>query len=1171
MSPIAIIGIGCRFPQARGLGGFWRLLRDGVDAVTETPAHRWDAAAYYDPRPQTPGKINTRWGAYLEDVDQFDPQFFGISPREAVRMDPQQRLALEITQEALEDAGIPAPRLAGSATGVYVGFSSPEYYMHYVHNPQDVDEYTNSGNTLSMIANRMSYVFDLRGPSMSLDTACSSSLTAVHLACRSLQSGETSLALAGGVNLMFAPLTSIGFSQLMALSPDGRCRSFDAAANGYVRGEGIGIVILKRLQDALADGDRIHAVVRGVATNSDGRSNGITAPNRFAQEAVLRAAYRDARVSPGEIQYVEAHGSGTLLGDPIEAAALGTVLADDNRKTRCAIGSVKTNLGHAEAAAGVAGLIKTILAMQHGIIPASLHFRSPNPHIDFERLPLSVQATLGEWPAKRGTRLAGISSFGYGGSNAHLVLNDAPVESGMRNADRGTFFSIPQSATRNPQLPASCILTISGRTPEALADNAWALAAFLQGDGANGNAPLDAVCYTASACRAHYEHRLGIAAASKCEMVEAIEDFLASCPRRNVFAGRRPPSGAPKVAFVYRGQQGDFAAAQRRLYETYPVFRTAFDECLQSPVLTAPAGSPSSETASLASRFAYQYAATRLWNSWGVKPHAVVGHWLGHGVAACIAGEMSPAEALEQIAAYVPQGETPNDHQALLTELEELHAQGVGAAIEIGDSSSTEELRGPLFAGRMTADSPWFAHGSTGDANEDDLVLMPLAWLYSRGVDIDWRAWYGTTRTRIALPTYGFQRKRYWISDQLQAHRPEGRKTIPECNPAALTYRPLKRLSCAAPSFEFAVSAGAPAWSNDHRVQGLPIFPAAGVWEAALAAASEISAGGLGLANVELARAVVLSAERPYTLQLAFLAGAENDWGFQLFGRSSDDAPWTRHARGRAVPTNPTVNGAALKPMELESLRRRLVHEETVALFYQDLARRGLEYGPTFQGVKELWRGAGEALALLELPPAADDGAAHFGLHPALLDAALQAIGGAMPAANSQAAAAFVPTRVEWLRIQPGANRATWSVARLRPVDEAEQTFAADVAVYDVEGQIVVEVVGLRFERFGDTAGTVNRGTTVSTAGDILALSGEGRKAGLLDYLRTRVADALGLEASQLPVDQPLYDLGLDSLVIFKLAAQIEGELGVEIPMRDLATGPTLAEFTELMTPQLKE
>jgi acyl transferase domain-containing protein len=426
--PIAIIGMGLRFPGgAADPDSFWKILDEGRDVITEVPADRWNPRTFYDPEPGKPGKTNARWGGFLSDIDRFDPHFFGISPREAARMDPQQRLLLEVAFEALEDGGQTLERLSGSRTAVFVGISSWEYTAAQAtfRDWGDIDVYTNIGAALSIVANRISYCFNFKGPSAAVDSACSSGLLAVHLACRSIWEEGCPLALAGGVNLLLSASSYIGFSRLAMLSPDGRCKAFDAGANGFVRSEGAGVVVLKPLRQALADRDPIYAVVRGTAVNQDGRTSGLTVPSEEAQAALIREACRDGGVSPAHVHYVEAHGTGTLVGDPIEARALGEALAPGRPEDRpCLIGSVKTNIGHLEAGAGIAGLIKTALALKHRVIPANLHFREPNPEIPFKELKLKVPQQRMPWPAG-GPALAGINSFGFGGTNAHVVLEEA--------------------------------------------------------------------------------------------------------------------------------------------------------------------------------------------------------------------------------------------------------------------------------------------------------------------------------------------------------------------------------------------------------------------------------------------------------------------------------------------------------------------------------------------------------------------------------------------------------------------------------------------------------------------------------------------------------------------------------------------------------------------------
>jgi acyl transferase domain-containing protein/aryl carrier-like protein len=520
--PVAIVGLGCRFPGgADGPAAFWRLLRDGVDAVVEVPADRWDAGALFDPDPEAPGKSYSRWGGFLSGVDRFDAPFFGISPREAVSMDPQQRLLLEVAWEALEHAGLPPDRLARSRTGVFVGISGNDYASLPLRagGAAGIDAYFGTGSSTSAAAGRLSYVLGLQGPSMAVDTACSSSLVAVHLACQSLRAGECDLALAGGVNLILTPEAHINLSRARMLAADGRCKTFDATADGYVRGEGCGLVVLKPLSAALAAGDPVLAVIRATAVNQDGPSVGLTAPNGQAQQAVVREALERAGLEPGAIDYVEAHGTGTALGDPIELGALAAALgAGRSPDQPLLVGSVKTNLGHLEAAAGVAGLIKVVLALRHGEIPPHLHLRELNPRIDTGGVPFRVPGEPTPWPAADGPRRAGISSFGFVGTNAHAVLEEAPAP------------PPPPAPSRTAHL-----LVLSAKLPEALRELASRYAALLETIAPVDFAPL---CAAAATGRSAFPWRLAVVATSAAEVRVRLEAHLRGEAAEGVVTGR---------------------------------------------------------------------------------------------------------------------------------------------------------------------------------------------------------------------------------------------------------------------------------------------------------------------------------------------------------------------------------------------------------------------------------------------------------------------------------------------------------------------------------------------------------------------------------------------------------------------------------------------------------
>nr|AYM54128.1 amino acid adenylation domain protein [Chondromyces catenulatus] len=635
---IAIVGVGCRFPGGDGPEAFWSLLREGTDAVTEVPAERWDAEAHVDPDPDAPGKTTSRWGAFLADAFGFDATFFGITGAEAAEMDVQQRLVLEVAWHALEHAGIAPDALRDTAGGVFLGLSSA---ARDAPSATSSSRFTATGAMASVAAGRLAYVLGLRGPALALDTSCSSSLVAVHLACQSLRAGECDLALAGGVN---APLTleaSVALAKLRALSPTGRCRAFDAAADGYVRGEGCGIVVLKRLSDALADGDRVIAVVRGSAVNSDGHSNGLTAPSGAAQRAVIRRALEDAALAPDAVGYVEAHGTGTPLGDPIEMRAVAAAITADRAADAppLMVGSAKTNIGHLEAAAGVVGLIKAALVLEHGEIPPHLHLRAPSPHIPWRELRVAVPTTRTPWTARAGSpRVAGVSAFGLSGTNAHVVLSEAP--SRARAAPRGDG--------------EAHMLCLSARTEPALRASAAQLAAHL----AVATDALVDVCHTANVGRAHHGERLAIVARSTAEARARLEDFTQSRATQGIHRGT---ARAPvRVAFVFSGQGDGDPREGHTLLASEPAFREAYMRCdalvrsaLGQPLpLTAPDADPRAPLDPVLAQptmFALQYALACLWRAWGVEPHAVLGHSLGELAAACVADALSLEDAVSLV------------------------------------------------------------------------------------------------------------------------------------------------------------------------------------------------------------------------------------------------------------------------------------------------------------------------------------------------------------------------------------------------------------------------------------------------------------------------------------------------------------------------------------------
>ncbi|MCB0208468.1 MAG: acyltransferase domain-containing protein [Anaerolineae bacterium] len=841
IEPIAVIGLGCRFPgNCATPAAFWNLLKQGQDAITEIPADRWDVDAYYHADPKAPGKSVSRYGGFIQHPADFDARFFNIPPKEAISLDPQQRLLLEVSWEALENAGCVPAELLGSQTGVFVGISTNDYFQRLVaRHHADIDAYLGTGYAHSVAAGRLSYLLGFHGPSLAVDTSCSSSLVAVHLACQSLRNGESDLALAGGVNVILTPENSIALSKAQMLAPDGRCKTFDAAANGYVRAEGCGMVVLKRLSDAMVDGDTILALIRGTAVNQDGQSSGLTAPNGQAQQAVIRQALSRGGSAPKQISYVEAHGTGTLLGDPIELGALGAVLTPDRSQTEpLFVGSVKTNIGHLEAAAGIAGLVKVILALQHQQIPPHLHLKQPNPHIAWDDYAIKIPTELIPWPATESRRLAGVSSFGFSGTNAHIIVEETPQDLQRISASTGTEVETQDQNT------TWHLLTLSAKTESALLATADRYRQHLTD---NPNINVSDMCYTTQTGRSHFEHRLGLVVESAQDMQDKLSATIVGEETKGLIKGHTSEYHHAGVGFVFAGQAAPNINMGRQLYQTQPTFRSAFDQCVEivsTREQSAPLEQLFSGDQSVSPLphhplvlFALEFALSQLWQSWGVEPALVIGYDVGEYVAACVAGifpleaglrlvaERSRLMQTQRISDDAPspwEGTTPIDFAKIVQEVTydtptipfisavtgqiispEVIAgptywlsprlreqpqllQGVATAVEQGVTTFLGIGPGPILSNleQHYLQTKKLTSSGTNDAsphlppkvnwlsglyegqNEDQQLMQTLAELYVLGAKIDWSRIAqsnGQAYRKVNLPTYPFQRQRYWI------------------------------------------------------------------------------------------------------------------------------------------------------------------------------------------------------------------------------------------------------------------------------------------------------------------------------------------------------------------------------------------------------------------------
>ncbi|MFE5759271.1 type I polyketide synthase [Streptomyces massasporeus] len=1140
--PIAVVSMACRLPGGIATPeAFWDLLSRGADAVGGLPK-RWEGLDLYDPDPEAAGKSYAREGGFIEDIEGFDAEFFGISPREAQSMDPQQRIVLETAWEALERAGIRPASLNESRTGVYLGTMGSDYDALTHYDLDALDGYVSSGNASSVLSGRVSYALGLQGPAVTVDTACSSSLVALHLAVSALRTRECALALAGGVTVMSTPSTFVEFSRLKGLSADGRCKSFSADANGVGWAEGAGMLVLKRLSDAERNGDRVLAVIRGSAVNQDGRSQGLTAPNGPSQQRVVQDALAAARLTPDDIDAIEAHGTGTTLGDPIEAGALAEVFGPTRTAERpLLLGSSKSNIGHAQAAAGAIGVIKTVLALQHDTLPKTLHADQPSPHIEWDGSGLELLQEARPWVRGERVRRAGISSFGLSGTNAHLILEEAPaVETG--------------AGTEAPELPVPVV--VSGRSEAALREQAGRWADWLE---SNGQVPLADVAVTAALHRTHFDTRAAVLAESVEQAVETLRAIAEGQPHEQVVTGTAQPRG--KTVFVYPGQGSQWTGMGRELLAQSPVFAETIDACDTAlrpftgwsvrEVLTGEGGEhPPHDRVDVIqpALFAMGVALSALWRSHGIEPDAVIGHSQGEVVAAVVAGaltleqgaqivaqrskavlacsgqggmaliERPQSEVEEFIAPYgqalsiaaintststVISGEAEALDQ-LVSELQERNVYARKVNVDYASHHAHMDPLLPDLAAGFTNINPTQAStafystvtGQPTDGTELDgsywcrnlretvrfdqalnhlladhhttyievsahpVLSMPLtnaatdgivvgtlarnqgslrqflrnlSLLHVQGHTTDWTRTLPTPTGQASLPTYPFQHEHFWTDP---THTPQDTTSL---GLRASTH-PWLGAATALANGEGHLLTGrlSPTqhpWLTDHTVYNTPLLPGTGLLDLAFAAAREVGAAGVG----ELTLTEPLVVRDAVRLQVVVGPEANGRRSLDVYSQSEDSlgGVWRRHATGELVADSPEDGPGADVLTQWP-----VAGAERVELdgYYDRFEAQGLGYGPAFRGLRELWREGDRGFGLVRLPEEVRPG--EFGVHPALLDAALHVIAALREGDDS------VVLPFEWsgaellagggteLRVEVVLDRMA-SVARIRAVDTA--------------------------------------------------------------------------------------------------------------------------------------
>ncbi|GHO59328.1 type I polyketide synthase [Ktedonobacter robiniae] len=1188
---IAIVGMGCRFPGAPNPDAFWKLMAEGGDAITEVPRDRYDVDAVYDSRPATPGKVMSRFGGFLAQVDQFDAAFFGLSPREVSRMDPQHRLLLEVAWEAMEDAGLVPGKLRDEVAGVFIGVITSDYWDRQFRNPTDLDVYSTAGNSRSGAAGRISYALGLQGVSVALDAACSSSLVAVHLACQSLRTGACTMALAGGVNIILNPDHTIGFSQGRMMAPDGHCKAFDARADGYVRSEGAGVVALKTLEKALADGDQIHAVIRGSSSNNDGHCDLFMAPSVQGQQAGLRLAYKDAGLDPLQVQYVEAHGTGTQAGDPVEINALGSVLCAGRSPVRpLLVGSVKTNIGHTEGAAGLAGLIKVVLCLKHKMIPPNLHFQEPSPKIPWDDYALKVPMELTPWPESEGSRLAGVSSFGIAGTNVHVIVEEAPVRE-------------PVIPTADAE-PTSYLLPLSAQNTQALQDLATKYLQHLE-DEVYADQALRDICYTASEHRSHFEQRLTIVGHSRQDMRQKLEAFTRGETGLEIMSGCKRNDQRPRVAWIFPGQGSQWLGMGHDLLEREPVFRAMIEECdrvmrtyvdwslleqLQADEVYSRLNEINVVQPTL---FAIEVALAALWRSWGIEPDVVVGHSMGEVGAAYVAGALSLEDAawiicarsqlllrvsgkgamaavelsMGQAQAFVRdyQGRvsvavsnSPHSTvlsggpQALTEILALLERNGIFGRLVRVDVASHSPQMDPLHDDLLalmqrvqprTAQIPMFSTVSGAYLQGAELVapywvdnlrqpvlflqatrallaegidvfmeisphpilvgairqtleeyeipglalaslrreeegraalLGTLGTLYTHGYDPDWARLFPTSVQHVALPTYPWQRQRYWNSNAEHYFYGSPVQHQGTRNATAHAILGLSTQSALHPDTYFWTTQIGPdilPYLGEHRVYDVPVLPGAAYIELSLAAATEIFGSQQFLVEeLELKQALFFpKGAPPFTLQLIMMPEQQSEYMELRFfstqaGQSSEALTWSEHARVTVCRIEEALSSESVMHPIPEEVQRDWTLAMEAPIYYQGLRNRGIQHGEPFQGVTHVWRRPGEVMAHLSLPEDVAYDMAGYQLHPALMDSILQAITPFLPEENDDS---YVPVEARRIKFhqRPVPGVGLWSHALVDMEKNRDpRMLEGDIFLLDEQGQVLLEVLGFRLQ-----------------------------------------------------------------------------------------------------------
>ncbi|MUG94285.1 SDR family NAD(P)-dependent oxidoreductase [Scytonema sp. UIC 10036] len=1172
---IAVIGIGCRFPGANSYNEFWENLEKGIDSITEIPKKRWDVDNFYSLNGE-PNTSTSRWGGFIEDIDKFDAKFFQISDREAQRMDPQQRIVLELSWSCIEDAGYSPLELSGKNIGVFIGVCNFDY-KELQDKGEVIEGHNSTGTYTCLIPNRISYFFNFHGPSIPIDTACSSSLVAIHQAVNALNQNECEMALVGGVSVLCTPTSYISFSKLGMLSPEGKCKTFDAEANGYVRGEGAGIILLKPLRKAVEDKNYIYGIVKGSAINHGGHARTLTSPNAYSQSQVVRTACIRANITPDTISYIEAHGTGTPLGDPIEINALKRAYTQLYQhygielpaESYCGLGSVKTNIGHLESAAGIAGIVKVLLAMKYKKLPRMNNFQQLNPRIKLDGSPFYIVKETKNWQhlktqeGKIIPRRAGVSSFGFGGVNAHVILEE---------------LSVPEEIVTTKIERPSHLMTLSAKTENALKELAKKYQIYLSSEL---KIPLEDICYTANTGRSHFEYRLAIMANSRKHLVEQLS--VASGNTAGLMSGQASKKPLKK-AFLFTGQGSQYINMGREIYDTQPIFRQTLQQCdeilrpyLEDSLLEVLYPLKALEQASYSkldrtaytqpALFAVEYALYQLWKSWGIEPDVVMGHSVGEYVAATVAGVFSLEDGLAlmvhrgKLMQQLPGGEmvalmatesrvreamAPYARTVALAAIngsesvvisgaredvsgicQQLEQQGIktkrlqvshafhsplmtpmlkefervanGVAYNQPQIPLVSNVTGLLANENIATADYWVNHvcqtvqfASSMQALQDYEVfleigpkpillgmgrecipererlwlpslrpgvaewkqlLSSLSQLYVAGVEVDWSGFErGYARKKVTLPTYPFQRQRYWIENQSLSVR--GQKST-KLHP--LLDKKLQSPLSQDVFFESEFSTSTKPLLAEYKVYDQVVVPGACHLALLLGAASlTFSTQACRLENIVFPQALAIPSGEARTVQLV-LSPQGSGKSFQLISfdaatDSSAQSQWLVLATGVLWPmTNTGSQTIAIE--EILARCTQQIHESEIS----PNRHRQIQLGESFQWLDSVWCGEGEAIAKIKWQDLLGDEQQEYELYPGLIDSCWQLMNIVFSGEET-----FVPLAIESFRFeQRPETQQLWCHARRREQQDSDGDFIADIKLLDVKGQMIAEMDGV--------------------------------------------------------------------------------------------------------------